>query len=79
MKSMLEKLTEDYDMTIGYGNGGHAVGFYQEDPAELIPEIFKFEKGRYTLRRRNEFYWEWGYDPMPQVDNAIPLKSIDLL
>lgn len=61
-KSMLEKLAEHYDWCLRMGNGAHAVGYYSEIP-EKVQSEYLFPKGVFTLKRKEERFFRWNYDP----------------
>jgi len=62
MKSILDKLLEDYRITINLGNGGHAAGYYNEIN-EKIQERYEFEKGVYTIKYSQEDFTVFYYTP----------------
>ena len=61
VKSMHEKLKEDYQRSVENRTGGHMIGFYNET-CEEIKGMYRFEKGLYTLRKKNGnfFWWDYG-------------------
>jgi len=60
LRSMFEKLQEDYKRSDSQGNGGHVIGFYREK-SENIRAMYRFQKGLYTLRSmQGDFFW-WDY------------------
>lgn len=61
-QSMLEKLTEDYERTVGMGNGGHAIGYFSQRRGEIVRGRYEFEKGVYTIYLVNRKYFLWDYD-----------------
>ena len=65
-KSMLEKLTEHYAWCLKMDNGGHAVGFYSEIP-EKVQSEYIFPEGKFTLRRMEERFCRWDYDPITTI------------
>jgi len=66
MKSILDKLLEDYLITIKLGNGGHAAGYYNELD-EKIQERYEFEKGvfttKYSIKYSQEDFTVFYYTP----------------
>ena len=64
---MEEKLERHYQITLGLGNGGHAVGFYAESGEEIEPEYI-FEKGNFVKTSvrdtGNGPFVLFGYDPV---------------
>ena len=66
-KSMLEKLTEHYEWDLKMDNGGHAVGYYSEVP-EKVQSEYVFPKGKFVLKRKDERFFLWDYDPIATQD-----------
>ena len=62
LKSMEEKLREDYKISIETNNKGHAIGFYNEMD-EIIKSFYDFPEGKFTIRKTGAggFFW-WNYD-----------------
>lgn len=61
-QSMLEKLTEDYERTVGMGNGGHAIGYFSQRKGEIVRGRYEFEKGIFTIKLVNGKYFLWDYE-----------------
>lgn len=72
-KTMLEKLIEDYCRTIGWKNGGHAIGFFREHEDEIIHGKYEFPSGIYTIRTVNGNFFGWNYD----IKELTSLKFFD--
>lgn len=62
MKTISDKLKEDYDITIKLGNGGYAAGYYNE-LNEKIEEVYEFEKGIFTIKYSNKDFIVFYYSP----------------
>lgn len=59
--SMLEKLTERYQLYQQWGLKGAAVGYFRDIP-EKIPSHYEFPHGIFTLRRKEGDFFMWHYD-----------------
>ncbi len=66
-RSMLEQLTEHYEWNLKMENGGHAVGYYSKI-AEKIKSEYQFPKGKFVLKRKDERFFLWHYDPIATQD-----------
>lgn len=62
-KSMLQQLTEHYLSNLKIGNGGHVVGYYSKT-SEKVQSEYVFPEGKFTLRKVEERFCLWNYDPI---------------